>query len=383
MTKNEFAENEVNNDVKRNSVTAVERWLNKYVVFHEKSDALVISLWIHHTYCWQVFSNLPYLNVTALTKRSGKTLVLDLIGFASANAYNLTAVTAATIRRMISNYHPTVLIDEAEGMSSESASTVRQILAVGYRKGAKVPFPKGRTGVELVDVFCPKAFAMIGDIQDVIRDRSIVVQMMRSIEHREEFIRDVVEFEGEELRESISDDVEANKAQITDAYTSVIPSGLESRERDIWKPLFALCFIFAPERIAELTRAAADMTASKTADARKFTQLLGEGAEQQAQQDEYALMLLRDMKAIFDLQPDVKYIATTEIVDALKDLDAAPWRKFRGKGIDADEIAALLKPKGAGPKPFRKSGTKQNDSKAIVRGYSRDLVIKAFKVMCL
>jgi hypothetical protein len=362
-----------------NILEKIEDFMSRYIVYSENGHAFTVALWVMHTHCWDLFSTLPYLNITAITKQSGKTQQLDLLGFLCANARNLTAISAASMRRIISGEKPTVLFDEAEKMSSESASTMRQILAAGYRKGSKVPFPSGKNEVSYYDVFCPKAFAMIGDIQDVIRDRSIVINMIRCTDSTkyEEFVFDSVEPEGADLREEISKEIQIFRHEIQDAYLNMErPTFLAGREWDIWKPLFTLARIFASEeRQKELIPIAVDISSMKSADARKYSKLLGEGAEARAQEDEYRIKLLKDMMAL--CESDGKdYLPTMDAIDRLLSIPTSPWRKFRGKGLDKWAIGKLFDQYGLTSKTVRVNNLHGAGNKQTLKAYRKEDMIK-------
>lgn len=424
---------------RENIVYQIEKFVNRFIVWSDEGYALVIALWVLHTHSWiasasvvtvedetgedeprkemqikAMFRNLPYLNITALTKRSGKSTLLTIIEWLSANARKLTAITGATMRRIITTEHPVVLFDEAEGMSGEAASMMRQILAAGYEAGIKVPFPKGKTGVEYCDVFCPKAFSMIGDIQDVIRDRSIVLNMVRSMDAREELMPDLHQDTAAEMREEISILVNERLPEIREVYLAYSKPGfLEGREWQIWRPLFTLCKVFCPDRLTELTRVAVDMSRAKTADARRFNSDEARDMERKMQGDEDRRRLVLDCLTICE-KLQVNAIPTAELLDQLKAQPEMGWRTWRSGSnrsatnnysvsgvLDAHQLRDMLQIAGVVPKAIRVSarkgvkGTtksalpenkkqrKNGDVAQVFRGYTKESLLAARDAMGL
>ena len=66
---------------------------------------------------------------------------------------------------------------------------------------------------------------------------------------------------------------------------------------------------------------------------------------------------------------------TAAALDALKALPLAPWRKFRGTGLDAIAMARMLKPYGIVPKLIRTNGKRANAK--VARGFRKTDVAKA------
>src|SRR3970282_1076525 len=120
-------------------LTAVEVMLSRYVTFASDDYRFACALWTVGTFLWESsFDAYPYLVITADTKRSGKTRLAEVMSFMSHNGRMMTAVTPAALMRIIRDEKATVFIDEAESMSSESTSVMRQLMNVGYRRGQTI-----------------------------------------------------------------------------------------------------------------------------------------------------------------------------------------------------------------------------------------------------
>ena len=344
-------------------ISQIEDYLAHYVSFANADVKLPLALWTLGTYCFPEFDAFPYLVITSATKRSGKTRLAELLSFCCSNPRNFAAMTGAVLFRSIESESPTILFDEAETLSSEAASTLRAVLNVGYRKGQTIPRSSG-DGIKEFQTYCPKVFILIGDVYDTLRDRSIVVQMVRA-DAPTRFVYEPARQRGADLRELASAAIERHRDRIAETF-STYPSleFLMDRDEEIWTPLFVLCSIFAHDRIPELSRIAVDLATEKTAEARKYTAL----HEDEALDDQYALKLLHDLYAV--LLTSGKVIGSSEAVEALQAIPTAPWRKFRGKGIRVHDLGNMLSRFGV--KPVRIAIGSGRGNQKFLRGYKRE-----------
>jgi len=351
-------------------ITEVEAYIRAYVTLLDPSDALVVALWLMATHVWDAFDSFPYLVVTSTTKRSGKTRLLELMSFVASNSRLVANISPAALYRTVDAEKPTLLIDEAE-MFSSAKGECRGLLNSGYRRGQTV---KRRDGD--YETYCPKAFALIGDVNDTLRDRSIVLGMRRGASTRR-FVYSAAKDEGATLRENLSAAISSKAQEI--AQTTGRFEGLPfltDRDEEIWTPLFILCRLFCPDRADELSRAAADISAAKTAKAKKYAEL-GE-QEDKAQEQEYAIRLLRDMVAVTG---DRDQITTQEAIVKLREIPTSPWRRFRGDGLkDGIEggmlVAGLLSQFGVKPTTIR-IAPKNLGAGSTAKGYKREVLLKA------
>lgn len=245
--------------------------------------SFLLALWTLHTWCFDVFDTTPYLLVESATRRCGKTTVLTLVGAACRHPVNATSPSEAALFRVIDQQHPTLLIDEAESLAgrSERAETLRGILHVGYKQGAKVPRCIGEgKGIEvkLFDTYCPKAIASIGGLRDALLDRCVVFTMQRrpagvrlnsSREHRVRLVsaplRNKIEAQAEHLREA------ARQLYELEPETSYW-ADLSDREAELWTPLLTIARIAGPifeSRALELAQAFSRTKAEQQAEERE------------------------------------------------------------------------------------------------------------------
>lgn len=363
------------NDVVSKAQATIER----FVSFNDKSQAFVCALYCVLSHFWTHFDSLPYMVITAATKRAGKSTLMETMEHISANPLPCTGITPSTLFRMIEESHPTLFIDEAETLSSEAAGSLREALNAGYRRGKKIPRTVGNE-VKMFDLYGLKVFCLIGDVNDTLRDRSIVITLVRAAAPMRSTYTDR-ELAGNELRAIIAETANdsAVVSAVLDAYANFKGAPyLTDREEEIWTPLFVLCQVFCPERMVELQRAAVDLGYSKTAEARKYTEDFFKSAEQTADAKYFGEILIRDIHTVIGKRSGVP---SAELLPALKDLTTSPWRTYKGRGLTYDDIGALLavvierNPNGAATAStatFRLAGK-------VVRGYSKKYIEEAAK----
>ncbi len=324
----------------------------KYVVL-PNGAADAIAAWTVATWFRDQVRIAPILSISSPTKRSGKTLLLDLL---KPVVYwgHLTSgvgITPAVLFRMNEKFHPTLLIDEAEKLSGkdESSKELIGLLNVGYRKGATVQRCSGDNHeIIIFDAFGFRAVATIGDIWDTLTDRSVIIKMIRKAQDAKvaRFNGRVAEEEGSILARKIAR-FAADYADVVAALESTAdrPTFLNDRAADSWAVLFAVGLLADegwPERLLE--------------SARNLQEAGEEGDRKE--------ILLRDIQSIFSELGNPKHLKSETLVQALNNLESSPWGDLKEKGITTIKLASMLKPFGIKPGQYRdKDGTK-------VRGYS-------------
>lgn len=358
-------------------IVKIENYINDFVTLHDPQYSLPIALWIVGTFVFPLFDAFPYLLITASTKRSGKTRLSEMIGFACSNPRNFAAMTGPTLFRSIEDESPTIIFDEAEQLSSEAAGTMRSVLNVGYRKGQTIPRTTAN-GIKEYPTYCPKVFVLIGKTFDTLKDRSIVINMKRA-ETRRRFTFDIAKEEGGVIREMIAAATKHEQSAISDAFLSHpgLPF-LMDRDEEIWTSLFVLCSIFCPGRITELQAAAADMSADKTVEGAAYTST--KESEEAANKAEYAEKALVDLFSVFIADGPV--IRTEDAVNAMRAIPTSPWRRYKGDGLNAIMLADLLDVFHVRPMRIaipRKGAGKKNQE--YFRGYKRSQVEAAMRLL--
>lgn len=354
-------------------ISEVQAYLERYVTFSDPMYALAAALWAVGTYFWQHLDVFPYLVITADTKRSGKTRLMEVLEFVCANPRRMNGMTGPTVYRALAgDNRPSMFTDESESLSAEVANLLRIVLNGGHRKGATIPRTVKN---EIVDYPCynPKCFVLIGDVNDTLRDRSVVVRM-RQVNNpakvRERFVYDLTKAEGNAIGAKVRELEQNVAAELKQVYQEhgPLPYLTSDRDEEAWLSLLSICEVVEPARVKELPRIAVDLSTEKTAPKREYSELLAV-AEKDAQQVEYGIRLLQDLRVVIDGK---KSAFTRDLLPALLAMELSPWRKIGGSGLDENKLAAMLETFDVRPTTVRQG-------KTVAKGYKKEDVTRALK----
>lgn len=331
-------------------IAALVAFVRRYVSLTE-GQALVVVLWALNTWVYDRFPVVPYLEIWASFKRSGKSTLAEVLAKLTRGGRVTATVRVLQMVRIITgkkgDYTP--FIEEAERFSAGNLGDERAILATGYRKGAAHEIYSAQ-GIKAFRTFCPKAFVLIGNVHDILRDRCISIKMERATPERvwsspEE--RYTAEAEADDLLSAWTR-VAAHHLDVirgTDGearFHTVIPTWLKSpRDREIWTPLFSLASAMKLDAATMdlLQRASIDLSILKTLPPVKYSAAQDEHiAESDASAAE---TVLRDLLSTFAENEQI--IPTRTALERLHNIPTAPWRAWRGDGLTDVSLAALLK----------------------------------------
>jgi hypothetical protein len=337
----------------------VERSLRRFVVLPDAAY-LPLAIWAIGTHAAQHFECFPYVALLSPTKQCGKTRLLEVLETLVYLPWRGTAPTSAALYRMITKA-PTLLLDEVEAFNSknksESTQAILAILNAGHRKGATVPRCDGPTHeVKEFPVYGPKAFAAIGRLPDTLTDRSIVVTMQRRTKGQkvERFLAARAKAEAKPIRDGVASFATAYQGAIGQAYRRLLDTDLEflsDRNAEMWFPLFAICSVSAPDRVAELKRCAVTLCADKAVD---------------DADDSLPLKLLADIKTVWPEGQD--RCDTESLIEKLKAREESPWVEYQ---LSPRKLAKMLRPFCVEPRVVRIGAR-------VLRGYEYSGLEAAF-----
>lgn len=330
-------------------------WLTRYVVMTE-AQALTVALWALNTWIYDRFPACPYLELWATDKRSGKTTLAEMLAALSRGARVLATVRAVSMARAIeaTDGHYTAFLEEAERFWSPTLGDERSILATGYRRGAKHEVTTQKGELLQFRTYAPKAFILIGNVHDILRDRCISIFLSRATPVGNWTAdRDAAEVEAHAIIEAWQGIVKRTDVlRGSDERMPVVtPDWLaSSRDKELWSPLFSIAHALHlhKETVQLLQRASVDLSVIKTLPAFRYNpaQAVKVNDDQNA-----AEAVLRDAASVF--APTEDRLRSEELLKRLHAIDTAPWRSWRGTGLDANALATLLARYGLHPKPMR------------------------------
>ena len=135
-----------------------------------------------------------------------------------------------------------------------------------------------------------------------------------------------------------------------------MPDGVEDRDADVWEALLAVADLAG----GHWPRTARDAAFDLVTASRRRPPSIG-------------VLLLRDIKKVFDANCDVEKLLTEDIIRGLVKMDESPWASIRkGEPIDARSLASRLRKYGISSKP-------QRTGEEVFKGYSRAQFEDAWK----
>lgn len=330
----------------------------RYVILTDE-QRLITALWIVHTHMVHRFDNTPYLAVTSPTKGCGKTQLLSLLKYLTPRSWFAVLPSEAVVYRQIHAVMPTLLLDETDTIfaprTADKHEGLRAILNSGYRKGASVPRCIGNSSTpQDFNTFCAKVLSGIGTLPDTVADRSVPIRLQkkRANEPVERFRERQVELEAAAIRTNIEAWADANGEAIALARPE-IPDELSDRMQDACEPLIAIADALGcgDEARHALVSVLSGPRADSTEDA--------------------SLKMLRDVRTIFDAQPEARGLPTSALIMSL---NADGWAEWHGRGMNSRDLSWFLSHYEIKQQTIR-TGTTAADT---AKGYRRDAFAEAW-----
>jgi putative DNA primase/helicase len=328
--------------------------IKRYAILPDGA-AEAIALWVVHTYTMDSWWVSPFLTIHSPLKRCGKSTVLKIAAALVHRPISTANITPAALFRVVEKYKPTMLFDEAQEWIDIPNSELRAILNAGhYREGAKTFRCEGDDqNVVSFSTWAPKLIALVGNLPDMMMDRSIVVSMRRKRSDERvdrmnghTFDRLLLPLRRRCVRFVADNAEDFEQPEHFDGISS-------DRAIDNWSPLLTIART-AGERWLAAARAVAVQ--------------MSDGEE--VGDESPGLALLADIRAVFD-DLGATFVPSKTIVETLNKLEERPWgERRRGQGISASWLTKQLKPYIA-PPPKRERLEIGGERKQM-RGYSRD-----------
>ncbi len=286
------------------------------------ADAL--SLWTLGTYCFDAFRIFPMIGLSSPEKRCGKSTVMTLLKALTNRSLLASNISPAAVYRITEICKPTLLIDEADTFLKDN-DELRGIINSGHLKDTAfvIKCDGDQNEPKKFSTWTPKALAMIGELPDTNKDRSVVITMRRRLpdETVSKMPLDASE-QFKDIRRKCKRWANDNFDQLT-RYVPVLPSHNNDRELDNWTPMFSIAGICGNEQVA--------------LDSMMRISHVGE-------EESIGPMILNDIKTVFE-QKGTDKVFSEDLVNDLIEFDDRPWAEWKhGNPITKTSIARLLKP---------------------------------------
>ncbi len=332
-------------------LSEVHDFIGRFVAYPGPDCQVAHALWIAHTHLMEVWDSTPRIAFLSAEPGSGKSRALEVTALLVPRPIEAINATPAYLFRKVADPEgaPTILFDEIDtifGPKAKHNEEIRGVLNAGHRRGAMAGrcVVRGKTvETEELPAYCAVAVAGIGNLPDTILTRSVVVRMRRRApnEKIQQFRRKLEVAEGHELRERLAEWVNLIKSRVSFLN---MPNGIEDRNADVWEALLAVA-----DAAGGIWPSTARVSAvSLVTQSKESTPSIG-------------IRLLSDLRTIFG---DRDNLPTEEALTTLAAIEEAPWGDWKGKPINARQLANFLKQYGIASKVIR-------CGEGTFRGYSR------------
>jgi hypothetical protein len=227
-------------------------------IYLAKDDTIVIALWVIWSYLvgQDYIEVSPYLGITSPDKRCAKTRCLDLIERLVWRGFGVSDITKSSFFRFVEKFHPTICLDEFHRILENRPDLLQPLLnAYSRHKPVLVTNPETMES-EQFDIWCARAIAYLGELDDQFRDRVIEIYLGRKPPEIERAkLRDTPESYTEELRRKLLRWALDNAEAVKDAIIPVFQSD-NDRAADNWEVLFKIVSVIDPDNIDSVVRMA-------------------------------------------------------------------------------------------------------------------------------
>lgn len=155
----------------------------RYIALEQEIDYYLLAGWIIGTYFYPIFYAYPFLHIKA-PKHSGKSQLLNFLTQLGFNAIKARPSLPA-LGDTVDSLRGTYLIDQADAITRKGNEELLEILADSYKKsGGKRRVigldKKNSREVLEFETYSPKVFASIKELPEDLRDRCLVISLVRS-----------------------------------------------------------------------------------------------------------------------------------------------------------------------------------------------------------
>lgn len=245
------------------ALDVVREFISRFV--HASDAELdIITVWIAHTYVYEAGYATPRLAIMAPTKEAGKTTVLNMIAALGKDAIVTMNASAPALYAIIDQEHPTLCFDESDNMWGQNGTGVGRfrdqlsILNSGYTQDGFVLRSRNGSAYRY-PVFVCAAFAGIGRLPDTLASRCIPIHMKPVPDNimLEDYEPDLFRGEAARVAEILQGWLAERGPELD--LQPVMPDGLKSRRRQIWKIMIGLGDLAGPKWSSKVRQAAREI----------------------------------------------------------------------------------------------------------------------------
>lgn len=157
---------------------ALVRTWERYIEFGNPWHPRLLSLFVLQSYFYRSMPAVFYIGLTG-PKSSAKTMVLEILSMLCHSPILTGNVSMAALARKL-HEGCTFLWDEADEGDSEKRDIIQAASRQGYRPGSVyLRYDYKKKSYEEVNIYGPKAFSFITDIEDALKSRTVEIETIR------------------------------------------------------------------------------------------------------------------------------------------------------------------------------------------------------------
>ena len=331
---------------------SVYDFLGRFISYPCEHSHLAHALWILHAHLMETWDSTPRLAFLSPEPASGKTRALEISELLVPRPVCAVNVSPAYLFRKVGSEEgrPTILFDEIDtvfGPKAKDNEEIRGLLNAGHRRSATAGrcVMQGKTvATEEISAYSAVALAGLGWLPDTIYSRSVIIKMRRRKpgEKVEPFRPRLHEPQAKPIKDQLEEWAAGCEIEWPN-----LPPEIQDRDADVWEALIAVADL-AGDAWPVRARSAAVALVAEAKDA----------------EPSLGVRLLADLRTVFGSADE---LSSKGILNALLEIEEAPWTNLKGKPIDERGLAHRLRQYGIKSKTIRigvgPSGT--------LKGYTR------------
>lgn len=219
--------------------------LDRYVRFPGTDEthetwSITVATFAAFTFVYAGSRTTPYLRLSGPTA-SGKTRVLEILARVAFRPTLSASLSPAALFRVVHDQGGTVLIDEAEHLTSRRSGSaeILSLLLSGYKWNGTVHRVEGAR-VRTYRTFSPKAYAAIEESEPTLVSRSITLPMFRDVSARVNRLLDDSTETWNAIRAGFCEASITFGCELAETFRRPVACGLTGRNRELWAPLIQL-----------------------------------------------------------------------------------------------------------------------------------------------
>ncbi len=297
----------------------------------------VVATWCVSTYLHS-HSDLEistFLRVTSPTKRCGKSTLLEVISELSWRPLPVSGITPAAVFRTVEQHEPTLLFDEIDTYLKDNPELLALLNGSQKRNEARVVrmVGEGRNlEARAFSSWCPKVLSGIGRLSGTTADRCITLRMQRrSGDPLPKWRTRNRGYLGRLKQRVVRWATDNTEAVMLARDEVTLPAWLHDRACDAWEILFAIAHVAGSDWPGRILQACQSIQA----------------AAEDLDETGYVEALAQDVLTVVDDGDFGPNISSRALVDALLNLEGAPWSEYGKAGLTQNSLGRMLKELGA------------------------------------